>query len=101
MTAYVHTPRTHQPDRFTALLAEQARLEKETRLYETLTARRQELATQMEEFHKHEHPAELVRQQALITNADSPETCTRRREEAAADAGRWVDTKRPTKRTKR
>ena len=61
MTAYVHTPRQHQPDKYAALLAEKARLEAETRLYETLTAQRKQLAAQMAAFHKHDHPAERIR----------------------------------------
>lgn len=101
MTAYVHTPRQHQPDKYAALLAEKARLEAETRLYETLTAQRKQLAAQMAAFHKHDHPAERVRQTAILHNADSPETCARRLHAAEADAARWVDPRtRPTKGTK-
>lgn len=101
MTAYVHTPRQHQPDRFAALLAEKARIEAETRLYETLAAQRQQLAEKMAAFHKHDHPAEQIRQVALIINADTPEACAQRLNEATNEAIRWVDPRtRPAKGTK-
>lgn len=94
MTAYVHTPRQHQPDKYAALLAEKARIETETRLYETLAAQRQRLAEAKDNFHQsqpEQSPAERIRQAAILRNGDTPEVCQRRLTAATADAAQWTD----------
>lgn len=103
MTAYVHTPRQHQPDQYAALLAEKARLEAETKLYETLTAQQERLTKLQDSFRQNQpnpSPAERIRQAAIRRNGDTPEVCRRRLNAVTADAARWNDPRtRPTEGT--
>ena len=94
MANYAHQPRQHQTDRYAALLAEQARLEAETQLYENLAAQRQRLAELKATFHEHTaspSPAERIRQDAIQRFGYDPEECRHRLREATADAERWQD----------
>lgn len=104
MTAYVHTPHQHKPDRYAALLAEQARLEAETQLYENLAAKRQRLAELKASFHEHTanpSPAERIRQDAIQRFGYDPEECRQRLRDATADAERWQDPRKRTTTTRR
>lgn len=92
MTAYVHTPRQHQPDKYATLLAEKARIEAEATLYENLAAQQERLSKLKATFHQHTNTpnsAEHIRQTAILRNGDSPEICQQRLNAAAADAAQW------------
>lgn len=104
MTTYAHQPRQHQPDKYAALLAEQARLEAETQLYEKLATQRERLAELKATFHQHTatpSPAERIRQDAIQRFGYNPADCTQRLREATADAERWQDPRTRTTTTRR